>query len=151
MRQLAFESNTSPAYILPDTDQPELRRLAAVRTLLSALAALALLMTIAGPGLTHHYAEFTPFHAHIFHGATVSHVHGLNGSIYHDHTGGTAPDVVSVSGDSGASAGIAGFSIVPPTERSLIEPDGLWHPADEAPFIYADPEPDVLERPPVAS
>ena len=65
MRQLALESNTYLPYGPATSGRLYFPRPQAVWIVLSALAALALFMTIAGPGLTHHYAELTPFHSQV--------------------------------------------------------------------------------------
>jgi hypothetical protein len=126
----------------------QLRRLRGMWLLLSALAAFALLMTVAGPSLSHHYAELTPAHSHAFFGDHTAHEHGAADSAHHN---GETPDVVSTSDGAGASAGVVSLLIAPPVERGLVEPSGLWHSVPDTITGYSSPEPEPPDRPPIAS
>lgn len=140
---ITFRSYSADSYAGPGP-----LRLRGAWLLLSALAALALLMTVAGPSLSHHYAELTPAHSHIYLSHHIGHEHVAAGA--HTHNAET-PDVVNVSGDTGVSAGVVSLQIAPPAQHVLIEPHGLWHSAAEHAFVYSEPMPEPPDRPPIAA
>jgi hypothetical protein len=148
MRQadISLSSYAPGSSISPEPLQ--LRRLRGAWLLLSALAAFALLMTVAGPGLTHHYAELTPAHSHVFLGDHTIHGHGASGTAHHN---GEIPEVVSTSDGTGASAGAVSLLMAPPLERGLVEPSGLWHSVPDRTVAYSSPELEPPDRPPIAS
>jgi hypothetical protein len=79
----------------------------------AVLAAIGLILTVVGPTFSHHYAEISPYHSHIYLSGETQHVHGISGAEHeHDGTG-----VVSVGDDSGA--GLASIDIAPAPADAL--------------------------------
>ena len=112
----------------------------------SVLAAVALLLTIAGPGISHHYGELSPYHSHLFLSGSAHHTHSSIGTT-HTHT--ESGDVVSLSSDAGSSA--PGLQIVPVEGEAPV----TAHVEHSSPVIYefslVIAEPDPPDRPPISS
>ncbi len=75
----------------------------------NTLAVVALMAVVAGPSISHHYAESSPFHSHVFSyaGLTPDHVHTGES---HDHPG-EPGEVLSVSDHTAAGPGMIAIAV----------------------------------------
>ena len=115
---------------------------------ISVVLLLTITGTALGPALTHHYAEASPSHGHVFHsGIASSHSHVP--STGHDHDEGT--EVVSVTDDSGAGTSSGAPHLAVAGSDALVPPLSVEHALSELTGSTDGPDIPPPGRPPKLS
>jgi len=112
----------------------------------SLLATVALFLAVVGPGLSHHYAELTPYHSHVFLNGESEHTHN---SIDSAHSHSESEDVVNVTSDTGSGA--AGIHIALVSDQVELPLDLARSVQTPYDFSLAMTIPDPPDRPPITS
>ena len=113
----------------------------------SLVMALAVLMPVAGPALSHHYAESSPVHSHLFLTGDTVHVHRFGSA--HEHSG-AAQDIVSYSDDTGLGL-TGGMQIVLSHAHGPNLQGGIETLQSEGTSFHSEVIPEPPSRPPVYS
>lgn len=137
MNALIYE-HASP---LKDDAQPSRMFIAA-----SLLATVALFLAVVGPGLSHHYAELTPYHSHVFLDGDWEHSHD---SVSDDHSHAESEDIVNVTSDTGS--GVGGIHIAPVSDHVDLPLDLTRSIQTTYDFSLAMVIPNPPDRPPISS